>query len=177
MIRSIDVAADFEDSRARANESSGRRTWVAIKLVRLFDVIIDNSHDQDVSFWPRRVPFCPTRPRYSIYRCIFLHIMQPTLYYILVVHVQTTSRSSGRMIIRLVRHLRHRTWPIYASCSSISIVYVVVRENEMCASLWTPNIVGIRRVRRHFLYLHLLHVISFVARCRFNLPVPDARIQ
>jgi proline dehydrogenase len=33
MIRSIDVAADFEDSRARANESSGRRTWVAIKLV------------------------------------------------------------------------------------------------------------------------------------------------
>ena len=40
MIRSIDVAADFEDSRARANESSGRRTWVAIKLVRLFDVNI-----------------------------------------------------------------------------------------------------------------------------------------
>ncbi|KAF8272420.1 FAD-linked oxidoreductase-like protein [Lactarius quietus] len=35
MIRSIDVAADFEDSRARANESSGRRTWVAIKLSAL----------------------------------------------------------------------------------------------------------------------------------------------
>ncbi|KAH8988213.1 FAD-linked oxidoreductase [Lactarius akahatsu] len=35
MIRSINVAADFEDSRARADESSGRRTWVAIKLSAL----------------------------------------------------------------------------------------------------------------------------------------------
>ena len=104
MIRSIDVAADFEDSRARANESSGRRTWVAIKLVRLFDFTIHNPHDQDVSFWSRRVPFYPTRPRYSIYQRIFLHTMQPTPYYILDVHVQTTSRSSGRMISRLVRH-------------------------------------------------------------------------
>ncbi|KAH9048797.1 FAD-linked oxidoreductase [Lactarius hengduanensis] len=35
MICSINVAADFEDSRARADESSGRRTWVAIKLSAL----------------------------------------------------------------------------------------------------------------------------------------------
>ncbi|KAH9043880.1 FAD-linked oxidoreductase [Lactarius pseudohatsudake] len=35
MIRSINVAADFEDSQARADESSGRRTWVAIKLSAL----------------------------------------------------------------------------------------------------------------------------------------------
>ena len=33
IIRSIDVAADFEDSRARETLGSGRRTWVAIKLV------------------------------------------------------------------------------------------------------------------------------------------------
>lgn len=33
MIRSIDVAADFEDSHARETPGSGRRTWVAIKLV------------------------------------------------------------------------------------------------------------------------------------------------
>ena len=37
MIRSIDVAADFEDStsQARGTTSSGRRTWVAIKVVSL----------------------------------------------------------------------------------------------------------------------------------------------
>lgn len=33
MIRAIDVAADFEDSRARETIGSGRRTWVAVKLV------------------------------------------------------------------------------------------------------------------------------------------------
>jgi proline dehydrogenase len=35
MIRAIDVAADFEDSQIRADEisGSGRRTWVAVKLV------------------------------------------------------------------------------------------------------------------------------------------------
>ncbi len=33
IIRSIDVAADFEDSQARETLGSGRRTWVAIKLV------------------------------------------------------------------------------------------------------------------------------------------------
>ncbi|KAI0248067.1 FAD-linked oxidoreductase-like protein [Lactifluus subvellereus] len=36
MIHSIDVAADFEDSQIRVNgiPGSGRRTWVAVKLVR-----------------------------------------------------------------------------------------------------------------------------------------------
>ena len=34
MIRAIDVAADFEDSQARETIGSGRRTWVAVKLVR-----------------------------------------------------------------------------------------------------------------------------------------------
>ena len=33
MIRAIDVAADFEDSQARETIGSGRRTWVAVKLV------------------------------------------------------------------------------------------------------------------------------------------------
>lgn len=33
MLRSIEVAADFEDSYARENPSSGRSTWVAVKLV------------------------------------------------------------------------------------------------------------------------------------------------
>jgi hypothetical protein len=33
MLRSIEVAADFEDSYARENPSSGRTTWVAVKLV------------------------------------------------------------------------------------------------------------------------------------------------
>ena len=33
MIRAIDVAADFEDSQARETLGSGRRTWVAVKLV------------------------------------------------------------------------------------------------------------------------------------------------
>jgi proline dehydrogenase len=37
MIRSIDVAAEFEDSQAREAPSSGRRTWVAIKVVSLID--------------------------------------------------------------------------------------------------------------------------------------------
>ena len=32
MIRAIDVAADFEDSQEREKPSSGRRTWVAVKL-------------------------------------------------------------------------------------------------------------------------------------------------
>lgn len=32
MIRAIDVAGDFEDSQAREKPSSGRRTWVAVKL-------------------------------------------------------------------------------------------------------------------------------------------------
>ncbi|KAH9964627.1 FAD-linked oxidoreductase-like protein [Russula dissimulans] len=32
MIRSIDIAGDFEDSQARETPGSGRRTWVAIKL-------------------------------------------------------------------------------------------------------------------------------------------------
>jgi proline dehydrogenase len=34
MIHSVDVAGDFEDSQARETPGSGRRTWVAIKLVR-----------------------------------------------------------------------------------------------------------------------------------------------
>ena len=34
MIHSIDVAGGFEDSQARETPGSGRRTWVAIKLVR-----------------------------------------------------------------------------------------------------------------------------------------------
>jgi proline dehydrogenase len=40
MIRCIDVAADFEDSQTRADENpnSGRRTWVAIKLVSIIDI-------------------------------------------------------------------------------------------------------------------------------------------
>jgi proline dehydrogenase len=42
MIRSIDVAADFEDSQARATPGSGRRTWVAIKVVSLVDYCIRN---------------------------------------------------------------------------------------------------------------------------------------
>jgi proline dehydrogenase len=33
MIRAIDVAADYEDCQIREDLSSGRRTWVAIKLV------------------------------------------------------------------------------------------------------------------------------------------------
>jgi proline dehydrogenase len=33
MIRSIEAAADFEDFEAREPTGSGRRTWVAIKLV------------------------------------------------------------------------------------------------------------------------------------------------
>ncbi|KAF8480788.1 FAD-linked oxidoreductase [Russula ochroleuca] len=35
MLRSIEVAADFEDSYARENPSSGRTTWVAVKLSAL----------------------------------------------------------------------------------------------------------------------------------------------
>ena len=58
MIRSIDVAADFEDSRARANESSGRRTWVAIKLVRLFDINIV-IHMIKTSLWPTQSALLP----------------------------------------------------------------------------------------------------------------------
>jgi proline dehydrogenase len=40
MIRSIDVAGDFEDSQARADgvPGSGRRTWVAIKLVSFISI-------------------------------------------------------------------------------------------------------------------------------------------
>lgn len=36
IIHSVDVAADFEDQRRSGTESSvqGRRTWVAVKLVR-----------------------------------------------------------------------------------------------------------------------------------------------
>ena len=33
MIRAIDVTADFEDSQARETITSGRRTWIAVKLV------------------------------------------------------------------------------------------------------------------------------------------------
>lgn len=33
MIRAVEVAALFEDSLARETSSSGRRTWVAVKLV------------------------------------------------------------------------------------------------------------------------------------------------
>lgn len=147
MIRSINVAADFEDSRARADESSGRRTWVAIKLVRLFECHHWIARNRNVSLYARRAPSCPTRTRYFIYRRIFLRSMQLIPYYFLVVHVRTTSPSSSRMLSRLVRHLQCKTWPTYASCSSISIVFVFVRENEMCALSWTPNIVGTRRVR------------------------------
>ncbi|KAI9510632.1 FAD-linked oxidoreductase-like protein [Russula earlei] len=35
LLRSIDVAADFEESQARETPGSGRRTWVAIKLSAL----------------------------------------------------------------------------------------------------------------------------------------------
>jgi proline dehydrogenase len=38
MIRSIDVAADFEDSQARETLGSGRRTWVAMKVVSLISL-------------------------------------------------------------------------------------------------------------------------------------------
>ena len=33
MLRSIDVAADFDNSYTRENPSSGRSTWIAVKLV------------------------------------------------------------------------------------------------------------------------------------------------
>jgi hypothetical protein len=34
MIRAVDIAAHFENSLARGTISSGRRTWVAVKLAR-----------------------------------------------------------------------------------------------------------------------------------------------
>lgn len=34
MLRCIDVAAEFEDETGKTNESMGRKTWVAIKVVR-----------------------------------------------------------------------------------------------------------------------------------------------
>lgn len=47
MIRSIDVAADFEDSQIRVNgiPGSGRRTWVAVKLVSVIDVELIFDYD------------------------------------------------------------------------------------------------------------------------------------
>lgn len=44
MIHSIDVAADFEDRHLPPGSSKGRRTWVAIKLVRSLSPI----HDSDL---------------------------------------------------------------------------------------------------------------------------------
>ena len=44
MIRSIDAAADFEDSQSHADESSGRRTWVAVKLVRSLFLILEATY-------------------------------------------------------------------------------------------------------------------------------------
>lgn len=41
IIRSIDIAADFESSQARETLGSGRRTWVAIKLVSKFDCYLE----------------------------------------------------------------------------------------------------------------------------------------
>jgi hypothetical protein len=41
MIRTVEVAARFEDSLARESSSSGRRTWVAVKLVGLHCYLIE----------------------------------------------------------------------------------------------------------------------------------------
>ncbi|KAH9075671.1 FAD-linked oxidoreductase [Lactarius deliciosus] len=90
MIRSINVAADFEDSRASADESSGRRTWVAIKLSALL---------------PNPDTLLHLSAHLSSLHAIRLRAIS------WLSTVRTISRSSSRMISRLVRHLQRRIWP------------------------------------------------------------------
>lgn len=45
MIHSIDVAADFEDKHLPPGSSKGRRTWVAVKLVRVLSLLVDAAFD------------------------------------------------------------------------------------------------------------------------------------
>jgi proline dehydrogenase len=72
MIRCIDVAADFEDSFADKS-SGGRRTWVAIKMVR--PVTIMYSHDLNLSLC--RPLWCPMQAHSSDYHPISWPPAQP----------------------------------------------------------------------------------------------------
>ena len=92
MIRSIDVAAEFEDSQARKTPSSGRRTWVAIKVVSLID---DYLNRRKLLSKLGRAHSYTMRPYWHIYPHIFPPFARATLYYTPVAHVQTTSRFSS----------------------------------------------------------------------------------
>jgi hypothetical protein len=92
MIRSIDIAAEFEDSQAREAPGSGRRTWVAIKVVSLID---DYLKRRKLLSKLGRAHSYPMRPRWYIWPHTFPPFARATLYYTPVARAQMTSRFSS----------------------------------------------------------------------------------
>jgi len=124
MIRSIDVAADL-DSQIRANESSGRRTWVAIKLSALLpspatllhlSAHLSSLHATD----PVLFPGCPCAGDLAVLKSNDLP-------------------SGSPLTAQDLTDLRELLIDLNRVCS---------RARE--PSSLTPNIVGTRRVRRLF---------------------------
>jgi hypothetical protein len=98
MIRAIELAADYEDSQIREDLSSGRRTWVAVKLVSKHPVIVISYKSvsrRGHPFRHNRALSYPTRPRWSASRRIFPRFTRATLHRSPVAHAQMTWRSSS----------------------------------------------------------------------------------
>ena len=77
MMRAIEVAARFEDSLARETSSSGRRTWVAVKLART--PLLSHREMKLRDFCKSRAPSYRNRLRFFIYLPIFPRSMRAIL--------------------------------------------------------------------------------------------------
>lgn len=84
MIRAIDVAGDFEDSQAHEIIGSGRRTWVAVKLVSFSYHWISRKLKRSGA--GTRVASYLMRPRWHAYLHTFPRFALATLHYSLAAH-------------------------------------------------------------------------------------------